>query len=491
VLKQGSFNHNQKNSTAMSKPLTRQRQTKILATLGPASNTEEMIEKLFLAGVDNFRLNFSHGSHEDHASRVKMIRNIEARHGRAIGIVADLQGPKLRVGRFKNGSIELTKGMVIRLDLDKTEGDEKRVNLPHPEIIMSLDVGAMILCDDGKVRMKIVDKGADYLMAEVIAGVKLSNNKGVNVPGVVLPIPALTQKDLIDMEAALSMDVDWIAQSFVQRVEDVAEARKLINGRAALMAKIEKPSAIENFTAILDHVDGIMLARGDLGVEIPAEDVPSVQKKVVREVRYAGKPIIVATQMLESMIESPSPTRAEASDVATAVYDGADAVMLSAETASGHYPLEAVSIMDRICQRVEADTYYRGIMDSSHPESKDDSSDAITIAACEVAHTMKAACITSYTSSGSTALRTARQRPAMPILCLSHSLATTRRLMLSYGIHAIYTEDKRTFDDAVATAVKKAEEIGLAKKGQRIVMTAGVPFGTPGSTNILRVAWVE
>lgn len=471
--------------------LIRKRQTKILATLGPASNTEEMIEKLFIAGVDNFRLNFSHGTHEDHAARVKMIRNIEARHGRPIGIVADLQGPKLRVGKFKDGSIALKQGMVIRLDLDKTEGDETRVNLPHPEIIDTLMPGAMILCDDGKVRMKIIDKGADFLIAEVVAGVKLSNNKGVNVPGVVLPIPAFTPKDLIDLEAALKMDIDWIAQSFVQRPEDVAEARKLINGRAALMAKIEKPSAIENFTAILDHVDGIMLARGDLGVEIPAEDVPSVQKKVVREVRYAGKPIIVATQMLESMIDSPAPTRAEASDVATAVYDGADAVMLSAESASGNYPLEAVSIMDRICQRVEADPYYRGIMDSSHPDTKTDTSDAITVAAVEVAQIMKAACITNYTSSGSTTLRTARQRPPMPILCLSHSKATTRRLMLSYGVHAVFTEDKKTFDEAVDTAVKKAAEIGLAKPGQRVVMTAGVPFGTPGSTNILRVAWVE
>lgn len=475
----------------MSKPLVRKRQTKILATLGPASNTEEMIEKLFLAGVDNFRLNFSHGTHEDHAARVKMIRAVEARHGRPIGIVADMQGPKLRVGKFKDGAIDLTAGMVIRLDLDKTEGDAKRVNLPHPEIIATLEPGAFILCDDGKVRMKIVAKGADYLDAEVVSGTRLSNNKGVNVPGVVLPIPALTEKDRKDLVAALDMDIDWIAQSFVQRPEDVAEAKKLIGGRAALIAKIEKPSALEQFTAILDLVDGIMLARGDLGVEIPAEDVPSVQKQIVREVRYAGKPIIVATQMLESMIESPSPTRAEASDVATAVYDGADCVMLSAETASGKYPFEAVSIMDRICQRVEADSHYRGIMDSSHPETKADTSDAITVAACEVAHIMKAACITNYTSSGSTALRTARQRPSMPILCMSHSQATTRRIMLSYGVHSVFTKDKKTFDEAVETAVKKAFEIGLASKGQRLVMTAGVPFGTPGSTNSLRVAWVE
>lgn len=472
-------------------PLLRQRQTKILATLGPASATPDMIEKLFLAGVDNFRLNFSHGAHADHAERVKMIRAIETKYNRPIGIVADMQGPKLRVGRFKAGAIALTSGMKIRLDLDPADGDETRVNLPHPEIIKTLDAGAFILCDDGKVRMKIIAKGADYLDAEVVSGTKLSNNKGVNVPGVVLPIAALTEKDLKDLTAALDMGVDWIAQSFVQRPEDVAEAKKLIGGRAALMAKIEKPSAIEKFDAILDLVDGIMLARGDLGVEIPAEDVPSVQKKVVRKVRQAGKPMIVATQMLESMIESPSPTRAEASDVATAVYDGADAVMLSAETAAGQYPLEAVSIMDRICRRVEADDHYRLIMDTSHPDAQEDASDAITIAACQVAQTVRAACITNYTSSGSTTLRTARQRPPMPILCLSHRLDTARRLMLSYGVNAVYTADVTSFGDAVAMALVKAVESGLAKKGQRLVITAGVPFGTPGSTNILRVAWVE
>ncbi|MCM2343535.1 MAG: pyruvate kinase [Alphaproteobacteria bacterium] len=477
--------------TAPSKAVIRRRQTKIVATLGPASNSEEMIEKLFLTGVDVFRLNFSHGSHADHAERVKSIRAVEERHGRPIGIIADLQGPKLRVGKFEHGHIELKPGMKIRLDLDKTEGNEKRVNLPHPEIIVTLTPGAYILCDDGKVRMKIIDKGSDFLLAEVVSGNKLSNNKGVNVPNVVLPIAALTEKDRKDLTAALDMGVDWIAQSFVQRPEDVAEAKKLIAGRAALMAKIEKPSAIEMFDAILDHVDGIMLARGDLGVEIPPEDVPSVQKKVVRQVRYAGKPIIVATQMLESMIESPSPTRAEASDVATAVYDGTDAVMLSAETAAGKYPIEAVSIMDRICQKVESDEVYRRSMDSNHPDAETIASDAITVAACQVAQTLKAACITNYTSSGSTTLRTARQRPPMPILSLSHSRATTRRLMLCYGVHAVYTEDKKTFGEAVAAAVEQAALLGLAEKGQRLVMTAGVPFGTPGSTNILRVAWVE
>lgn len=472
--------------------INRHRQTKIVATLGPASGTEDVIRALFLAGVDVFRLNFSHGEHKDHKAKLEIIRALEAEYDTPISILADLQGPKLRVGRFKNGAIELKKGMVLRLDLDEAEGDETRVNLPHPEIIRALEPGASILCDDGKVRMSIKEKGKNYLLAEVVNGVKLSNNKGVNVPGVILPIAALTEKDRRDLAAALDMGVDWVAQSFVQRPEDVAEARRLIAGRAGLIAKIEKPSALERFDSILDLVDGIMLARGDLGVEIPAEDVPSVQKRIVRRVREAGKPIIVATQMLESMIENPAPTRAEASDVATAVYDGTDAVMLSAETAAGKYPMEAVSIMDRICQRTESDPAYRSIMDSEHPDAKENASDdAITVAACQVAQTVNAACIATYTQSGSTTLRTARQRPGMPILCLSHSHATARRMVLSYGVRSAHVSESSSFKRTVQLAAELALEYGIAQKGQRVVVTAGVPFGTPGSTNTLRVVWVE
>ena len=367
------------------KTITRGRQTKILATLGPASDTKDMIRDLFVAGVDNFRLNFSHGAHDDHRKRLEMIRAVEKEFSASIGVVADMQGPKLRVGRFKDGKIALKEGMVIRFDLDETPGDETRVNLPHPEIIGAVNVGDMLLIDDGKVRVEIIEKGTDYLDVKVVAGQKLSNNKGVNVPGVILPIAALTDKDRKDLSAALDMGVDWIAQSFVQRPEDVAEARKLIAGRAGLIAKIEKPAALETFDEILDHVDAIMLARGDLGVEIPPEDVPAVQKQIVRRVRQAGKPIIIATQMLESMIESPAPTRAEASDVATAVYDGTDSVMLSAETAAGAYPLEAVAIMDRICHRTEADDHYLEKMEAEELRIKEDASDAISAAAQEVA----------------------------------------------------------------------------------------------------------
>ncbi|MGE4313132.1 MAG: pyruvate kinase [Pseudobdellovibrionaceae bacterium] len=471
--------------------IQRTRNTKILATLGPASSDEAVLRKLFEAGVDLFRLNFSHGSAADHKARMDIIRKLEAEYDRPIGVVADLQGPKLRVGKFAEGSIELEEGMVIRFDLDPTPGDTKRVQLPHPEVIKALTAGEQILMDDGKVRIEIVEQGKDYLMGKVIAGRKLSNNKGFNVPGVVLPISALTDKDRKDLVTALDIGADWIAQSFVQRPEDVAEAKKLIGGRAALMIKVEKPSALTCLDEMLDICDGVMLARGDLGVEIPPEDVPSVQKEVVRKVRAAGKPIVVATQMLESMIESPAPTRAEASDVANAVYDGTDAVMLSAETAAGAYPIESVTIMSRILEKVEKDPHYRRLMESSHLGADEDPSDAITVAADQVARDIRAACIVNYTTSGSTVLRTARQRPAIPILCLTQNLGVARRLSVSYGVRGVHVTDVNSFAETVERATELAKEKGLAKTGQSLVLTAGVPFGTPGSTNVLRVAWVK
>lgn len=478
-------------STPPSTPM-RKRQTKILATLGPASNTPEMIRKLFDCGVDAFRLNFSHGEHKDHQARVEMIRAIERETGRPIAIVADMQGPKLRVGKFKDGKIALSVGQRIRLDLDPTLGDETRVNLPHPEVINSMTIGSHILLDDGKVRMEIVERGDGFLIGEIKAGRTLSNNKGFNVPGVILPIAALTPKDRVDLEAALNMGVDWIAQSFVQKPDDIREAKKLIAGRAALMIKLEKPSALTYLDQMIALADAVMLARGDLGVEIPPEEVPVVQKRVVRAVRFAGKPIVVATQMLESMIESPSPTRAEANDVATAVFDGTDAVMLSAETAAGQYPLEAVQIMDRICQRVEKDDLYRSIMNADHPIARaNDTSDAITIAADQVAKDIDASCIVTYTTSGGTALRAVRLRPPMRVVCMTQNMSTARRLSLSYGVLGLKIDTITTFGDAVKVAQTMIGQEKIAQKGDRFVMTAGVPFETPGSTNILRVAFVE
>ncbi|HYD17455.1 MAG TPA: pyruvate kinase [Patescibacteria group bacterium] len=469
----------------------RNRKTKIVATLGPASSTPEMVRTLYETGVDVFRLNFSHGNHEDHQKRITIIRDLEKECGCPIGVFADLQGPKLRLGTFKDGPVDIEKGMRIRLDSDPAPGDKTRVCLPHPEVMEVLVEGADVLLDDGKVHLHVIKKGPDWVDTEVVAGKRLSDRKGVNLPNVILKQNVITDKDRRDLEAACNMGADWIALSFVQRPEDVAEARKLVNGRAKIISKLEKPSAITHLQAIIDLSDALMVARGDLGVELPAEKVPALQKRIIHAAREAGKPVIVATQMLESMINSPRPTRAEASDVATAIYDGTDAIMLSAETASGEYPVEAVSIMDRIAVDVEQDELYRRIMDAEHPDPDKTSPDAITAAASTVASTISAAAIVNYTSSGSTALRTARERPAVPILCLTSDPIVARRLQLSYGIYPVHTEDVDNFGDVVKKACKLSTEHKIAERGQRLVITAGVPFGTPGSTNSLRIAWVE
>lgn len=472
--------------------MRKNRQTKILATIGPASSAPEMIQQLIESGVNMFRINFSHGTHEDHRAVIKAIRAIEENTANPVGIVADLQGPKLRIGKFEEDSIALETGQVFRFDLEKSLGDESRVHLPHPEVLKSMNVGSRIFLDDGKVRIEITEKGEGYLDGIVQSGSALSNHKGFNIPGVVLPVPALTEKDKIDLDAALEAGVDWIAQSFVQRPEDVIEAREIINGRAALMAKIEKPSALVQLEEIIDNVDGIMLARGDLGVEIPPEQVPAAQKNVVRMVRDQGKPVVIATQMLESMIHNARPTRAEASDVATAVYDGADCVMLSAETAAGEYPVEAVKIMDRIITTTEEDENYLEMMEATRPDALNSPSDAITTAAHYVAHDVDAKLIVNYTMSGSTSLRTARQRPDVPILCLTPNLNVARQLMLSYGVYTVHDEAREEdFTGPARHAAEIAVEKGFLQMGDRFIMTAGMPFGVEGSTNILRIAKVE
>ncbi len=470
--------------------MRRERSTKILATLGPSSATRERIEALFEAGADVFRFNFSHGSHEDHAARFAIVREIEKARGRPIGTLIDLQGPKLRIGTFAEGKVRLEPGQAFRLDLDPTPGDTTRVQLPHPEILQVLAPGADLLLDDGKIRLRVERAEAGLAETVVTAGGPLSDRKGVNVPGVVLPIPALTDKDRRDLAFGMELGFDWVALSFVQRPDDVAEAKRLVAGRASIMAKIEKPSAIERLDEIVDLADAIMIARGDLGVELPPERVPGLQKKIVRLAREAGKPVVVATQMLESMITNPAPTRAEASDVATAVYDGADAVMLSAESASGAWPVEAVAIMDRIVAEVERDELYRAYLDAFHASARQTSADAITQAAARVAHTLGSACIVTYTTSGATALRAARERPDHPILGLITRMPTARKLTLAWGIHPVFTEDARDLDEMVQKARRFARAEGFAEPGNSIVITAGLPFGTPGATNLLRVAWV-
>ncbi len=468
----------------------RGRLTKIVATLGPTSSSKEKIRELHMAGADVFRLNFSHGTADDHRARMKAIREIESEIGRPIAVLADLQGPKLRLGTFANGPVTIEAGQKFRLDMDSKPGDSTRAYMPHPEIFAAIDKGSVLLLDDGKVRLRVLEKGADYAVTEVEAGSKLSDRKGVNVPDAVLPLSPLTKKDLADLEVALEIGADWIALSFVQKPEDVAEAKRLVKGRAAVLAKLEKPSAIQSLSPIIELADGVMVARGDLGVEMPPEDVPSIQRRIVREARRAGKPVIVATQMLESMISAPTPTRAEASDVATAVYDGADAVMLSAETASGEYPTEAVKIMDRIARRTQDDPSYHTGLAAQHPDLQHTSADAITAAARQVAETVRAVAIVTYTTYGSTTLRAARERPEVPVVGLTSKIETARRLVLSFGVHAVHTADVANFGEMVQKAVQIASCDGLAKDGQALVITAGVPFGTPGSTNVLRIARV-
>lgn len=471
--------------------MRRTHMTKIVATLGPSSSSSETIRALFDAGVDVFRLNFSHGTHEDHRERIDTIRAIEQEAKRPIAIMMDLQGPKLRVGNFEGDAVMLQNGAPFRLDMDETLGDVNRVCLPHPEIFAALEVDSDLLVNDGKIRLKVTDCGKDFADTEVVIGGEISNHKGVNVPGVVLPLSSLTEKDRKDMQFGLDHGVDWCALSFIQRPEDLAEARRLLGGRAPILTKLEKPAAIDRLDEIIELSDAVMVARGDLGVEMPPEDVPVLQRRILRACRQMGKPVIVATQMLESMIDSPQPTRAEASDVATAVYDGADAVMLSAETAAGQFPIESVQMMNRIIERVERDSIWRSTMDANHPEPESTSADAISAAARQVAATLSAAAIVTYTTSGSTTLRAARERPDVPIIGLTPNQGTARRLAVVWGVHSIYTSDAKDFEEMTSKAGQHVYFDGFAHPGERIIITAGVPFGTPGATNLIRIARVE
>lgn len=462
------------------------RHAKILATLGPASTTPEVIRQLVQAGANGFRLNFSHGTKEDHAARVAIIRAIEEELGRPIAILQDLQGPKIRVGTFKE-PVVLNVGDRFTLDSRPEPGDATRVHLPHPDILAVLKEGDPVYINDGLVRLKVVEKKPESVVTQVMAGGTVSDRKGVNLPGVDLPMSAMTDKDRKDVLVGLELGVDWVALSFVQRPEDVNELRSIVGTKVGIMAKIEMPNAVKRIDQIVAVSDAIMVARGDLGVEMPLEEVPPIQKRLIRKCREAGKPIVVATQMLESMINNPSPTRAEVSDVANATYEGADTLMLSAESASGKFPIEAVSMMDAIIRRVERSSAWRPLMDARHPDTEPDISDAITSAAFKVADALDVAAIVTFTSSGNTALRMARQRPLQPILTLTPHLKTARRLALTWGLQTVVAPDPTTVDDMIRIALAAAKDTRLGRAGQHIVLTAGVPFGVSGSTNMLRV----
>ena len=465
----------------------RQRRAKIVATVGPASAAPDQLRALFLAGADTFRLNFSHGTHEDHARVHAAIRNLEREIGRPIGILQDLQGPKIRIGTLREGKIEVKTGERLRFVLTKDEGGREGIPLPHPEIFAAVDPGHDLLIDDGRVRVRVVSPGDDEMTVEVINGGVLSNRKGVNLPGTVLALSPLTEKDRRDLAFGLELGVDWVALSFVQKASDMIEARGLIQNRAGLVAKIEKPSALVEIDQIIALADAVMVARGDLGVEIPHEDVPGRQKELVRACRLAAKPVIVATQMLDSMVSSPAPTRAEASDVATAVYDGADAVMLSAESASGQYPREAVEMMDKIIRATEGHKLYRSLVDATHPDIEHSPPHAVAAAAADLATAIGASVIVGFTSSGTTAARIARKRPGVPILALTPDVAIARRMSLFWGAHSVLTRNASGYEDMVEIAEESARREGFLEGGTLGVVVAGIPFGQAVSTNNLRV----
>ena len=470
--------------------MRRNRKVKILATIGPASSSEEMLKKLFDAGADVFRINMSHTDHELMRTLVGRIRAVEADSGRPIGILADLQGPKLRVGKFANGKEALIVGQTFTLDDNPEPGDASRVYLPHPEILSSVQPGHRLLIDDGKLALKAVTCDGRSIVCTVLAGTSISDRKGVSLPDTELPVGALTEKDRKDLDAVLAAGVDWVALSFIQRPEDLAEARKIARGRALLMSKIEKPQAVARLSEIMDLSDAIMVARGDLGVEMPLEAVPGIQKQITRKARKAGKPVVVATQMLESMIAAPVPTRAEVSDVATAVFEGADAVMLSAESAAGAYPVEAVATMNSIAEKVEQDPTYAAVIDAQRAAPEATGADAISLAAREIAATLNLCAIITYTASGNTGLRAARERPQTPIIALSPIVNTARRLSLLWGTHCVVSPDATDLDDMVNRACRIALEEGFGEPGDGVIITAGVPLRTPGSTNMLRIAYV-
>lgn len=471
--------------------MRRSRKVKILATLGPASSEPDMIRKLFDAGADLFRINMSHADHDLMRTLVGRIRAIEDETGRPIGILADLQGPKLRVGKFANSKELLTVGQTFTLDDDPAPGTSERVQLPHPEILTSVRPGDRLLIDDGKLQLKAVSVDGKKIVATVIAGTSISDRKGVSLPDTDLPVGALTDKDRADLDAAVDAGVDWVALSFIQRPEDLAEARKLVRGRALLLSKIEKPQAVQRLKEIIELSDALMVARGDLGVEMPIEAVPGIQKQITRAARRAGKPVVVATQMLESMITAPVPTRAEVSDVSIAVFEGADAIMLSAESAAGQYPVEAVAMMNRIAERVEQDPTYPAIINAQRSQPELTGPDAISLAAREIAETLKLSAIVTYTASGNTGLRAARERPQVPIIALSPIVQTARRLALLWGTHCVVSPDATDLDDMVDRACLIAKTEGFSAPGERIIIMAGVPLRTPGATNMLRIAYVN
>ena len=471
--------------------MRRNRKVKIVATLGPASSSPDMLDRLVHTGVDVFRINMSHSTHEKARELHAAVRFCEHKNRHPLGILYDLQGPKFRLGEFDGGRAFVSKGETFVFDRTEAAGTNQRVFLPHLQIFDAVEPGHELLLDDGKIRMRVIENKAGRMAAQVLVGGALSSRKGISLPDTLLAIGPLTEKDEADLAYGLELGVDWIALSFVQRGSDVADVQKRVQGRSAIMSKIEKPSAITDLAAVIAASDGIMVARGDLGVEMPVEKVPGLQKMMTRMSRAAGKPVVVATQMLESMITAPVPTRAEVSDVATAVFDGADAVMLSAESAVGQYPLEAIAMMDRIAIEVESDPSYDAIVHATRIDPVATGPGAVAAAAPAGSNTVNLAAVVCYTATGSTALRVARERPGVPVIGLTPVPETARRMACVWGIQSILTNDPQNLNDMVAKACRIAFEEGFAKAGQGILITAGVPLGSPGATNMIRIAYLD
>ncbi|WP_417687416.1 pyruvate kinase [Roseibium sp.] len=463
------------------------KKAKVIATVGPASNTPSMLRRLAEAGVDTFRLNFSHGDHETHKGVIGAIRELEGALDRPVGILQDLQGPKIRLGRVHEGKAQLSNGQIVQFIPAETSDDVGCLPLPHPEIFAAIKPGHQILINDGQVRLTVTSSSDEIIDCKVIVGGTVTDRKGVNLPDTVLDLPVLTEKDRHDLEFGLKHGVDWVALSFVQNASDLDQLRALIEGKAGLVAKIEKPSALLDLENIIQKSDALMVARGDLGVEIPPEEVPANQKEIISLCRAHGKPVIVATQMLESMISSPTPTRAEASDVATAIYDGADAVMLSAESAAGSYPAEAVAMMNRIIVRTEQHGRQdRGSRASAPPRGE--ANKAVAGASTLLSEEIGADAIVAFTTSGATALCLAAQRPCRPLVAITPSVEVARRLCLAWGIQALVNEEALDHENVVDYARHLRLHREQECQNSRIIVVSGSPFGQPGSTNNIRVA---
>ena len=470
--------------------------TKIVCTLGPASDSPEMIRSLIRAGMNVARINFSHGDRETHARSIARLRQIAEQEGRLVAVMADLQGPKLRVGKIESGALPLQKGDVVTLSaslqVDEAEMEEIVIPLPHPELLRALQVNQVVLLDDGNLELLVVQASETSARCRVTVGGVLSSHKGVNVPAAVLKFSALTPKDREDAAFALEQGVDFIALSFVRRAADVQELRHFIKRQGSdvsIIAKIEKPEALSVFDAILAESDGVMVARGDLGVETPAEEVPFHQKRIIQACNQAGKPVITATQMLQTMIEHPRPTRAEASDVANAILDGTDAVMLSGETAVGRYPVEAVDMMATICANAEAHLPYGRLLRNTRIEtcSQPTITGAISCSAVEIAGEVGARAIVTATMTGTTARMVARHRPSAPVVAVTPNPSTLRRLALVWGVAPVEIVEFASTDDMVQMMVQAAREKGVVAWGDTLVLTAGIPFGSSGVTNMLKV----